>query len=135
MVLNIPFWGQKRVFKVIEIIGMARAKRYFVPGYVWHITHRCHKKDFLMKFVKDRERWTHWLFQAKKRHGLHVLNYMATSNHIHLLVIDKGGRDVIPNSASSLPVGQLRNTILEKIEKEPFGKTGIMRRPFRLTSI
>jgi len=81
-----------------EIIEMARAKRHFIPGYVWHITHRCHKKDFLLKFAKDRERWLHWLFQAKKRHGLHVLNYMATSNHIHLLVIDKGERGVIPNS-------------------------------------
>ena len=77
---------------------MARAKRYFIPGYVWHISHRCHKKDFLLKFSKDRDRWLHWLFQAKKRHGLHVLNYMATSNHIHLLVIDQGERGVIPNS-------------------------------------
>jgi len=29
---------------------------------------------------------------------LTVLNYMVTSNHIHLLVVDDGGRDVIPNS-------------------------------------
>jgi hypothetical protein len=21
---------------------MPRASRYFLPGYVWHITHRCH---------------------------------------------------------------------------------------------
>ena len=27
-----------------------------------------------------------------------MLNYMATSNHIHLLVFDGGGRDVIPKS-------------------------------------
>ena len=30
--------------------------------------------------------------------GLSVLNYMVTSNHIHLLVRDIGERDVIPNS-------------------------------------
>jgi hypothetical protein len=24
---------------------MARAKRHFLPGHVWHITHRCHKKE------------------------------------------------------------------------------------------
>jgi len=29
-----------------------------------------------------------WLFEAKKRYGLSVLNYMVTSNHIHLLVVD-----------------------------------------------
>jgi len=23
---------------------MARAKRHYLPGHVWHITHRCHKK-------------------------------------------------------------------------------------------
>jgi len=23
---------------------MARAKRHFLPGQVWHISHRCHKK-------------------------------------------------------------------------------------------
>ena len=27
-----------------------------------------------------------WLFEAKKRFGLSVLNYMVTSNHIHLLI-------------------------------------------------
>jgi REP element-mobilizing transposase RayT len=32
----------------------------------------------------------HWLFEAKKRFGLCVLNYMVTSNHIHLLVKDSG---------------------------------------------
>jgi REP element-mobilizing transposase RayT len=31
-----------------------------------------------------------WLFEAKKRYGLCVLNYMVTSNHIHLLTEDKG---------------------------------------------
>jgi len=29
---------------------------------------------------------------------LTILNYMVTSNHIHLLVAEDGGRDVIPNS-------------------------------------
>ena len=37
-------------------------------------------------------------FEAKKRFGLSVLNYMVTSNHIHLLVRDNGDRGVIPNS-------------------------------------
>ena len=67
---------------------MARANRHYVPGQVWHITHRCHKKEFLLKFAKDRRRWCYWLFQAKKRFGLQVLDYVATSNHVHLLVVD-----------------------------------------------
>ncbi len=28
---------------------MLRANRYFLPGHVWHITHRCHQKAFLLK--------------------------------------------------------------------------------------
>ena len=28
---------------------MARANRHYIPGYVWHITHRCHQKEFLLK--------------------------------------------------------------------------------------
>ncbi|SDL30194.1 putative transposase [Geoalkalibacter ferrihydriticus] len=76
---------------------MPRACRYFLPGHVWHITHRCHKKEFLLKFARDRRAWVRWLFEAKKRYGLCILNYVATSNHVHLLVQD-GGRGEIAQS-------------------------------------
>jgi putative transposase len=73
---------------------MPRANRHFVPGQLWHITHRCHEKSFLLKFPRDRRRYLSWLFEAKKRFGLCVLNYVVTSNHIHLLVRDTGERVV-----------------------------------------
>mgnify|MGYP000650440837 CR=1 FL=1 len=38
---------------------MSRANRYFLRDHVWHITHRCHKKEFLLKFAKDRGFWRH----------------------------------------------------------------------------
>ena len=60
--------------------------------------HRCHKKEFPLKFAKDRTRWLQWLFEAKKRYEFSILNYMVTSNHIHLLVFDNGRRDVIAKS-------------------------------------
>jgi len=69
---------------------MPRANRFFLQGHVWHITHRCHQQQFLFKFFRDRERWLYWLFQARKRYQLCVLNYIVTSNHIHLLVQDRG---------------------------------------------
>ena len=28
---------------------MVRANRHHIPRQVWHITHRCHKKEFLLK--------------------------------------------------------------------------------------
>ena len=77
---------------------MPRASRHYIPGHVWHITHRCHKKEFLLKFARDRRRYLRWLFEARKRYGLSVLNYMVTSNHIHILLRDHGDRDVIPRS-------------------------------------
>jgi len=73
---------------------MPRANRHYVPGLVWHLTHRCHKKEFLLKFARDRRRWRRWLFEARKRYGLCVLNYVATSNHIHLLVRDRGRGEI-----------------------------------------
>jgi len=76
---------------------MPRANRHYLPGYVWHITHRCHQKEFLLKFPQDRHRYIHWLGEAKSRYGLSVLDYIVTSNHIHLLVNDTG-RDAISRS-------------------------------------
>jgi REP-associated tyrosine transposase len=76
---------------------MPRANRHFLPGYIWHITHRCHQKQFLLKFARDRRRYLRWVFEAKKRFGLSVLNYMVTSNPIHLLVKDTGP-DVLAQS-------------------------------------
>ncbi|MCF8113357.1 MAG: transposase [Desulfotignum sp.] len=77
---------------------MPRAHRYFLPGLVWHITHRCHKKEFLLKFAKDRYTWVHWLFESRRRYGIEILNYAVTSNHIHLLVYGNENRETIPRT-------------------------------------
>jgi hypothetical protein len=47
---------------------MPRANRYFLPGFLWHITYRCHKKEFLLTFSRDRECWLGWLFEANRRY-------------------------------------------------------------------
>jgi putative transposase len=67
---------------------MPRANRHFVPGQLWHLTHRCHERSFLLRFPRDRRRYRHWLFEAKRRFGLCVLDFTVTSNHVHLLVKD-----------------------------------------------
>lgn len=84
---------------------MPRCNRHFLPGLIWHITHRCHKKEFLLKFSRDRSRWRHWLFEARKRHGLCVLNYIVTSNHVHLLVRDLGNGEI--SSSMQLIAGRI----------------------------
>lgn len=55
---------------------MARANRHRIPGCIWHITHRCHKKEFLLKFDRDRSRFVAWLLEARKRFSLQILNYL-----------------------------------------------------------
>lgn len=78
---------------------MSRASRNFLPGRIWHITHRCHKKEFLLKFRRDKLLWLYWTLQAKIRYGLIVLNFMITSNHIHLLATGhRGGQQAIPRA-------------------------------------
>ncbi len=73
---------------------MPRANRFFVKGHIWHITHRCHQQAFLLKFARDRRSWRNWLFEARRRYGLCVLNYIVTSNHVHLLVADRGKLEI-----------------------------------------
>lgn len=42
---------------------MPCANRHFLPGCVWHITHRCHRKSFLLKFARDRAGFgAGWIF-------------------------------------------------------------------------
>ncbi|MBU2678036.1 MAG: transposase [Gammaproteobacteria bacterium] len=83
---------------------MPRANRLFARHGIWHITHRCHKKEFLLKFVRDRRLWRHWLFEARRRYGLSVLNYIVTCNHVHLMVACDD-KDTIP-SAMRLVAGR-----------------------------
>ncbi len=59
---------------------MARAHRHYLPGMIWHLTHRCQERQFLLKFACDRQAWIGWLFEARQRFGLSVLDYMVTSN-------------------------------------------------------
>jgi putative transposase len=74
---------------------MPRANRHFLPGHIWHLTHRCHGRDFLLDDENDRKQWLSWLRRAQESYGLPVLGYCVTSNHIHLLVQDPGDSDVI----------------------------------------
>jgi len=98
---------------------MPRAHRYFLPGQVWHLTHRCHNKEFLLKFARDRDAYLDWLFQARRRCGLVLLNYVVTSNHIHLLVQDTG-TDVIAQSIQLVAGRTAQQYNLRKARKGPF---------------
>ena len=65
---------------------MPRKRRSFLDYSCYHITHRCHERQFLLKFQNDRDKYFEFLREANKRFRISVLDYMITSNHIHLLV-------------------------------------------------
>ena len=68
---------------------MPRANRPYLPGYIWHIIHRCHKREYLLKFAKHKQRWLNWLFEAKKRFGLCILNTMVRAGVVEHLFKSK----------------------------------------------
>lgn len=41
---------------------MPRANRHFLPNHIWHITHRCHKREFLFRLNNGNpfreDQWT-----------------------------------------------------------------------------
>ncbi len=71
-----------------------RANRYYQEGLVFHLTHRCNHRYFLLKRQKDKERYRYWLHQACRMFRFSVLNYVVTDNHVHLLVYDTGGNAI-----------------------------------------
>lgn len=65
---------------------MPRANRYIIPGNTYHLTHRCHDREFLLKFARDRNRYRQRLREAARTGELSLLTYNITSNHVHLVV-------------------------------------------------
>ena len=51
-----------------------------------HVTHRCHNREFLLKFSRDRRNYVSRLREAALRFEVDVLDYVITSNHVHLLL-------------------------------------------------
>jgi len=99
---------------------MPRGNRYYIPGLIWHITHRCHKKEFLLNFARDRRRWLRWRYEAKKRLGTRILNYNVTSNHIHLLVQDGGSRETLPKTIQMVAGRTAQEYNIRKTRKGAF---------------
>jgi putative transposase len=65
---------------------MSRAHRLPTEGGVFHLTHRCHNRAFLLKFARDRNAYRVKLREQLQEHALWLLDYCVTCNHVHLLV-------------------------------------------------
>jgi putative transposase len=65
---------------------MPRANRYILPGYAYHLTHRCHDRQWLLKFAADRNEYRLRLRRALRDSRISLLAYCVTFNHVHLLM-------------------------------------------------
>ena len=66
---------------------MPRANRYIQPGYVYHLTARCHDKTWLLKFAIHRNEYRKRLQKnVRGAPDVSLLSYCITSNHVHLLM-------------------------------------------------
>ena len=64
---------------------MPRANRYILPGYTYHLTHRCHNRKFLLRCRTDRIEYWHRLRKNVRIHRISLFDFCITSNHVHLL--------------------------------------------------
>jgi putative transposase len=72
---------------------MPRANRYILPGYTYHVTHRCHDRSFLLKFALDRDAYRKMLRERLQLFPVSLFTYSVTSNHVHLVLRVKDGHE------------------------------------------
>ena len=60
----------------------------------YHVTHRCHNKDFLLKTAIDRDEYIRLMWEAYRQWNLSILSYIVTSNHVHLLLSSRRHEDM-----------------------------------------
>lgn len=65
---------------------MARANRLSGQGGIFHVTHRCHNREFLLRFALDRHGYRAKLRERLPQFDVAVLDYCISSNHVHLLL-------------------------------------------------
>lgn len=73
---------------------MPRRRRCWADKACYHVTHRCHERRFLLKFAKHRKIYLQKLFEATRRFKVDILDYMVTSNHVHLLLTARHGGEI-----------------------------------------
>ena len=66
--------------------AMARANRLSGHGGIFHVTHRCHNREFLLKFACDRNGYRAKLREHLPEFEVALLDYCITCNHVHLLL-------------------------------------------------
>ncbi len=78
--------GRDSGFGQLAEATVKRGRMLNVTDCCVHVTHRCHNRQFLLRFQRDRRRYVARLREASARFDIDVLDYVVTSNHVHLLL-------------------------------------------------
>ncbi|MFO1475596.1 MAG: transposase [Verrucomicrobiota bacterium] len=71
----------------VKLDSMARANRLRMSdGGIYHVTHRCHNRSYLLKFAVDRKAYRSALRKHLQEFQVTLLDYCITCNHVHLLI-------------------------------------------------
>lgn len=65
---------------------MARKKRVWYPGAVYHITNRGNRRSDIFRDEEDYQVYLDNLRQVKKRYPFEIYSYCLMTNHIHLQI-------------------------------------------------
>ena len=71
---------------LVECLVVGRANQFNSGGGIFHVTHRCHNRAFLLKFARDRDLYRSILREQLEEFAVWLLDYCITSNHVHLLL-------------------------------------------------
>jgi putative transposase len=81
-----PYRGCNKVSPLGKLRIVGRANQFNSGGGIYHVTHRCHNRAFLLKFARDRDASRDILRQQLEEFEVWWLDYCLTSNHVHLLL-------------------------------------------------
>ena len=63
-----------------------RSLNHLSEPFCCHVTQRCQERRFLFRWQRDRRQYLQRLREMTTRYPVSVLNYVVTSNHVHLLL-------------------------------------------------
>jgi len=108
---------------------MPRASHYLLEGYTYHLTHRCHGRQFLLRHRRDRAAYREWLRQGVRRFKVPLYGYCITRNYVHV-VAHASTREAVSNlmhlaSGSVAKAYNIRTDRTDSVWEHPYHCTVI----------
>ncbi|MDD5599763.1 MAG: transposase [Victivallaceae bacterium] len=115
-----PYTNRKRYFIYYkEVINFTFTNLVLRAIFYGIITHRCHNREFLFKFAKHRDIYVDALYETSRRFKIDILDYIVTSNHVHLL-LTAGNADDISSALQYLHGSVARKYNIAKFREGSF---------------